>query len=598
MQIEKLTMNNFRGIEHAEFIPEKVNLFIGKNGVGKTSHLEAMRFGLTGEAPDDILKNGHESGSVTLSVFGGTEIERSFGKKKTVKIAGKTSTQKSVKQFIEDNAGVNTETMEIVTMGTVIAGMNAGEISKFLVESGLIPVNIDFNKFLELCPVSKKAEEELHIMLPSAPIKFDIPVISEAYEYFFMQRSATKKALDVARKKSVFEGDVPTMTMSAVDKHLAEISARKQEKILHDKMMFAYEKAVGEHKKRAEEIRKLETEIKMRKVEKPDESIKKALEAKISQNEAEMHKEQQTLAVLNANISMFEKSLQNLDTTVCPLSNKLVCTTDKTQAKKEITELLQKNQSEQASLAEKISFAKERIQRLKNQIDEYNQNEEAYRSTQMLYDKLRKLRDNVPDIPEKPKELPSLEEDTKRALELTVVRNSIIAYELALKAKEESSELEKKLAVYEEIVKALNPKGGILEKIIAFALEPLVIHCNAKAKELKMDMEIAVRVDNGVHLLVKTSAESGYIGIKSASSGERLLATFLITDMLNSLSGFKFLILDDLDKLDADNLEALIALIMKKEVLADYDHIILSAVNHADTIETFKKHPEIQTICI
>lgn len=85
MQIEKLTMNNFRGIEHAEFIPEKVNLFIGKNGVGKTSHLEAMRFGITGEAPDDILKNGHESGSVTLSVFGGTEIERSFGKKKNSK---------------------------------------------------------------------------------------------------------------------------------------------------------------------------------------------------------------------------------------------------------------------------------------------------------------------------------------------------------------------------------------------------------------------------------------------------------------------------------------------------------------------------------
>ena len=106
----------------------------------------------------------------------------------------------------------------------------------------------------------------------------------------------------------------------------------------------------------------------------------------------------------------------------------------------------------------------------------------------------------------------------------------------------------RRIDVVSELIDTLDPKKGIREKVISFALSPLIDYCNEKASQLKTGFQINIQTSNGTHLMCKPKESSDYQELSAASSGEQLLATFLITDMLNALSGYGILMLDDLDK--------------------------------------------------
>ena len=77
MKISSITMKNFKGINEAQITPEKLNVFTGKNGSGKSSHLAAIAFALTGKINSDFIKKGEKSLSVLIEFEDGTTIERS-----------------------------------------------------------------------------------------------------------------------------------------------------------------------------------------------------------------------------------------------------------------------------------------------------------------------------------------------------------------------------------------------------------------------------------------------------------------------------------------------------------------------------------------
>lgn len=71
-----------------------------------------------------------------------------------------------------------------------------------------------------------------------------------------------------------------------------------------------------------------------------------------------------------------------------------------------------------------------------------------------------------------------------------------------------------------------------------------------------------------------------FVDLSDVSTGEQTLAIFLILDMLNQLSGFGILMLDNLDALDANALDELMGVLTSKEVLDRYDHIFISMLAH------------------
>lgn len=153
--------------------------------------------------------------------------------------------------------------------------------------------------------------------------------------------------------------------------------------------------------------------------------------------------------------------------------------------------------------------------------------------------------------------------------------------------------LEKQLALYDELIDLLCPRGGIREKIIETAFEPLVDHCNERAADLKADFKIGLVSDEGVYITCKPAGVSEMLPLSAVSSGEQLLAMLLILDAINSLSNLGILILDDLDKLDASSLDALFTMLENPEITDPYDHIFVAMVNHEDSLQIINKHKGI-----
>ena len=121
-------------------------------------------------------------------------------------------------------------------------------------------------------------------------------------------------------------------------------------------------------------------------------------------------------------------------------------------------------------------------------------------------------------------------------------------------------------------------------------LAPMEEHCNQLAEHLRLDFQISIQVKNGVSILCRPKAAMDFVSLSSVSSGEQALAVFLILDMLNTLSGFGILIMDNLDSLDAKALDELLSVLTRKDVLDRYDHIFLAMVDHIDSMETLDKY--------
>ena len=79
-------------------------------------------------------------------------------------------------------------------------------------------------------------------------------------------------------------------------------------------------------------------------VQKPDESVKTQAEDDKLKFQNAIKKSQNYVATADANIRLFERTLDSLDKPICPISSKLVCTTDKTGLKEELKDLLAQNQ--------------------------------------------------------------------------------------------------------------------------------------------------------------------------------------------------------------------------------------------------------------
>lgn len=73
------------------------------------------------------------------------------------------------------------------------------------------------------------------------------------------------------------------------------------------------------------------------------------------------------LMVIERNIKLFHTTLSSLDKPVCPISDQLVCSTDKTDVREEVSAALQNNHLLRSSL-------KERIGSWITELDIYNNN--------------------------------------------------------------------------------------------------------------------------------------------------------------------------------------------------------------------------------
>ena len=135
MFIKKITIKELGGIQSLEYTPEKkIATLCQRNGVGKTSFLEAVRFLLTGNNGRDLFRNGTEGGFIEAVFNNGDVILRGLDKnaKNYVKINGKNSTIGNMNEFVKNLYHCNTDEISVTSSADIFANMGADKFNQFV----------------------------------------------------------------------------------------------------------------------------------------------------------------------------------------------------------------------------------------------------------------------------------------------------------------------------------------------------------------------------------------------------------------------------------------------------------------------------------
>ena len=588
MVIEKMEIKKYKGAQNLVLTPKKLTAITGNIGSGKSSILEAIRFGVTG-----VADTPQKDAEVNMTILGGKEILRRIRSgNKSVKLEKRTTTQEKVRQFLEANAGVNMDCMKVVTSAKLLAGMNSGSLCEFLVNSGLIPMTITFSDMVSLCEITPVIAKALSEHLPQK-LPFSLTDVETAYKEVYDARTALNREIALVSAQAQFDGEKPSRSAASIDYELSEILSSEERQRTYRLLKEKYEADLQNQQRIRKEIQDVENQIKSLRaagVKEPDSSERERLQDELSSLQKQINDAVQTMAVISNTIAVQQKMLQNLNSPVCPLSSKLKCRTDKTEIHEEIETAIRELEAEKEKAGSRKMILEGRKEQIEKRIAELNEQLETFLKLKSLFETRKALMDSMPEISEPPAAPESSEDVSAKRAALQTEKNRAEAYSRSLTAKRKFSDLKRHLNILEQMLEVLSPKSGLREKIIASVLAPLEKNCNELADKLRLDFQLSIRVNNGVTILCKPKAAVDFVNLTDVSTGEQTLAIFLILDMLNELSGFGILMMDNLDALDAAALDELMNVLTSKEVLDRYDHIFISMVAHDDSLDILNKY--------
>lgn len=607
MKFEKITGSNFKNYTEVDFEPKKTTTaIIGPNGRGKTTITQLIRFALTGDLPDDAVKVGTDELKVTLSMHDSDgrlqtwERTKSNSRPSKVKVNGKNSTAKALSAHIESITGVPIDSLKLSSSSELIDALKPEEFSNFIMN--YIPEELDYEIIKDFMG-SDVDELVLDTLEKSGSIpltgKFGYEQLEQTYNYLFEQRKLTRSTLAQYEAKTVIPVDKPTHSLTELNDKL--------EKILKDeggyanalKAVEAYKKAVDAKQKQEIMIKDLEDRIAANTAKKPDPSFKTAAESKKRELNSSMIALHSTVNTMKANIETFKNTIANLNKPMCPLSEGLVCKTDKTAKKQEFEEQIQSNQEGIKTISAEIEAKKKELDELLEKERKYNEEDKLYREKVLLMNQLDKLKKSLISLPAKPEEPKEHIDFTEEKEKIYKERNDVVKYDQYIKDLAKLTNLRKEKEILDELVKLFAPKGDVSLKVTKHYFGVFEDMCNERANELKPGFSLHFIPENGIKVMCEPAPGRGYIPYKSCSSGEQAFVIFLLTDLIsNALSKSNILILDDLDKLDNDAFEALIKCVMQEPVQDSYDHIIICAVNHEDTKKILDKYTDIEQLVI
>lgn len=595
MKISSITITNFKGIGNVTLSPDHINVFLGKNGSGKSAALSAITFILTGKVNPEFIKSGEEVLSVSMEFEDGTVIERSRSIKDgtVTRCNGKKTSGKSANVFLKEKLGADAETYEALCGIDYLKSLSSKELSALFLS--ILPAKVSFQKFLELaapiikneffCDLEKQDIKYLKDILEKANT-FGIEEMESAYKKAFNDRRELKPLVHnlIARSEFV-ESTLPKETEEELHAQIEKIAKTEADLENYKKQIKLYENSVQKHdeavKKKQELIQSLNVYAN---VQKPDESVKTQAEDDKLKFQNAIKKSQNYVATADANIRLFERTLDSLDKPICPISNKLVCTTDKTGLKEELKDLLAQNQKVKQ---EHQNFLK----RCEKQILKRDAILKKYQEYLVLFTKKsgieQQIRDFViPEILPKPKEIPvtdfqAQKGDARRKLSIRE------AHKVALKARNEFEEKNRMLKTLEMAVRILDVKTGVPAIVLKAALTKFENAANQKASQIHSGFELSISCDSGFAIKVKTGTGKDFLPLDVVSTGEYLLVAFLLMDIINQITDARYLVIDNLDALDEEHTKVFLDMLDKD---SSYEHIFIGAVNHDDTKRAVSKY--------
>ena len=592
MRIKKLQIQNFEGFDETfeyEF-KEPLNALCLRNGAGKTSFLNALRYAITGIKPaGNVINNTSSQMAVGLTFHDGVGIIRQdFADNKSARyyLNRRPVTKKALDEMLQSRAGVAQGTMKIATSTDVLAGLKPQEFGDLLLS--YIPESLNVEKILGMLgQLTKEEENEIREFFNDD--NFGTDMIDAFYKHLFDKRKTLNKKLQEceAYLNHFVNAPVTDKTEEEIQKEIDELTRRQGSVNLYNEQKRNYENALNRKKRHDSDIDMLKKEIAQLGEIKIDEKAARDARNRLSELQKSLEEYRKELAFINQTVETLSKALEDINKPICPLSDKLKCTTDKSAVRSEIEDTLRTGQERQKDYSGKISDTTNLIADEQKVIDDFTKNSAILERKKTLEEQLNKLLKEEITIPAEPK--PVSAEDCTQKIKVLANALSVVKSAADIKRVREFVEAKRPiLEAYNNLIKIFAPKGVIKQKVSEYYLEAFEEQCNKKASKLLPNMSLKFVSDAGISVLTDINGDGNYVSFEGLSGGERSYVLFILLDMINSLTGLRMMFLDELSVLDKNAFDTLVRLI--KEHIDEYDLVILATAEHDDNMETLKKY--------
>ena len=583
MKIENLKIKNVRGLTSLEMKPAKLNFITGPSGSGKSSVLDAIRFGLTGKLPKDGLHTGAVSLSVDMSIENIGEISRTQveGKPMKVRVNEKATTAKSVAEMIEKVYGCSPTTTGIMTSSEIL---RKKDLAEYLLTEGFLNNDMMLSKLIGLCPgLDVAAQSELYELLPQEPTPVTLEDIDAAYGVVTTSRTAAKKMLAEAQAQAKFEGMPPTRGIQEIQD---DIAACNKELGKYEAMLKEYPRQKTALERHKAMLTDLENQLKeLDGVTAISAREKQATEELLNKSNELVRQTERLISSLQRDITTIHNILKALDAPVCPISEKLVCTTDKSVVRGELEEQAASKERDLANAKTDLEKFEEDVRKATAAIRDLQERETSYQKKLVVkkqYEDAKTITITVMDEPD-----PAVAENLRK--KVSALNEELLNAQNHERAKEQRARVEvyeKQVRTMELLVKELAPNGGVRKQVLQHSIGLLEEWCNKMMKVILPKYQLFFDADADFELMFKDSA-GGVISYDGLSAGEKVRVTVVLLEMLGDLNRFGILLIDDLNALDLDSFKLLVKLL--EETCEEYDHVFLAGLDNPGFVEAFEE---------
>lgn len=582
--ITTISIRNFKGIEDLQLNAKKLNAIIGKCGSGKSSLLDAIRFALTGKAGKEVIRKGCREASVVLRFSDNSTIERIRRTSENIsKCNGKSSTKRSLDEFLTAR-NMNPCWIESLCSIDWFAGLSSKDLNNFFMT--ILPLRAKAETVVELLAqldkdLTEKKEKYLMEEILKKQEIFSFNDLANGYNTAYTVRQELKRKYNEMLPRCTFNETVPAKTREDIEKELNNISQVEAAEKEYSKRLKEYTSSKKQHDlaiKRLDEMKKeLDTYSSCKK---PKEETKTQAEADRKLFQVHIKRTNEYIGTINSTLDLLKRTLDNLDKPICPISEKLICTTDKSQLKEELLSLIQKNENALASNKEFLAKCEDQVRKRDDIISNYQKEVYRYEQKTTLENNISKF--IVPEILPEPQKVEKAHLEAKKK-ELLDLLSILSRYEKVQQNKKELAKIKDKYDLAQFAVKVLDSKIGIPALILQRTLRFFEKKCNEKASLLREGFQIHFLSDNGITIQVSPGKGKPFVDMKEVSTGEFVCVAYILMTMIGEATKCHLFLIDNLDRLDTEYLNALLSLLEEDKKI---EQVFLGGVDHADVERT------------
>ena len=582
--ITTISIRNFKGIEDLQLNAKKLNAIIGKCGSGKSSLLDAIRFALTGKAGKEVIRKGCREASVVLRFSDNSTIERIRRTSENIsKCNGKSSTKRSLDEFLTAR-NMNPCWIESLCSVDWFAGLSSKDLNNFFMT--ILPLRAKAETVVELVAqldkdLTEKKEKYLMEEILKKQEIFSFNDLANGYNTAYTVRQELKRKYNEMLPRCTFNETVPAKTREDIEKELNNISQVEAAEKEYSKRLKEYASSKKQHDlaiKRLDEMKKeLDTYSSCKK---PKEETNTQAEADRKLFQVHIKRTNEYIGTINSTLDLLKRTLDNLDKPICPISEKLICTTDKSQLKEELLSLIQKNENALASNKEFLAKCEDQVRKRDDIISNYQKEVYRYEQKTTLENNISKF--IVPEILPEPQKVEKAHLEAKKK-ELLDLLSILSRYEKVQQNKKELAKIKDKYDLAQFAVKVLDSKIGIPALILQRTLRFFEKKCNEKASLLREGFQIHFLSDNGITIQVSPGKGKPFVDMKEVSTGEFVCVAYILMTMIGEATKCHLFLIDNLDRLDTEYLNALLSLLEEDKKI---EQVFLGGVDHADVERT------------